>query len=230
MLKKNKSAQKGPSWFEVGLGAVLSVALGVVLGAAYMINKPVTKVTSIPKDAAAGAIFLIEGAKDLNSAGIKEKRKAFAGGESMVVDEGELNGFLASIAQPSTPTPPAAKPGDKAPPSAPEQKILETSAINARIRDGRIQFSDTATVSLLGVVVPVIVQATGTFEKTSSGFEFDADTIYVGGCPMQRMLFFRTWILKKLLFAEPAPDDVAAAWSKLVDVSIDGTKLKLKAP
>jgi len=52
----------------------------------------------------------------------------------------------------------------------------------------------------------------------------------VGGCPMQRMLFFRGLILRKLLFGQPAPDDLAAAWSKLVDVSIDGSKLKLKAP
>jgi hypothetical protein len=230
MMKKLSKKDKGPSWFEVGLGAVLSVILGAALGAAYMINKPVIKVTAIPKDAPAGAVYLIEGAKDLNRTGIMDKRRAFAGGDSMVVDESEINGFFASIAKPSAPAPAAPKPGDKSAPAAADQKVLDLSTVNARIREGKIQFSDTATVTVLGVSVPVIVQASGIFRKSGSEFEFDPDTLYVGGCPMQRMLFFRSWILKKLLFAQPAPDDVAAAWSKLVDVSIEGTKLRLKAP
>jgi hypothetical protein len=230
MLKKVKKSQSGPSWFEVILGAVLSAALGVVLGAAYMINKPVVKVASTPKDAAAGAVYLIEGTKSLNSSGVNEKRRAFVGGQSIEVDEGEVNSFLSGLAKPSSPPPAAAKPGDKSPPPAPEQKIVDLSSLNALIRNGRIQFSDTATVTLLGVSVPIIVQASGTFAKSGSQFEFDPDTIYVGGCPMQRMLFVRGWILKKLLFAQPLPSDVAAAWSKLADVSIDGSKLRLKAP
>jgi hypothetical protein len=231
MLRKIKSAQKGPSWLEVGLGAALSVALGIVLGAAYMINKPVTKVTSIPKDAAAGAVYLVEGAKDLNKNAVMDERRAFVGGESVVVDESELNAFFASLAKPLSVASAPAKPGDTAPPTAtPDQKILQTSAVNARIRDGKIQFSDTATLNVLGVTVPVIVQSSGVFRKSGSEWEFDPDTIYVGGCPMQRMLFFRGLILRKLLFGQPAPDDLAAAWSKLVDVSIDGSKLKLKAP
>jgi hypothetical protein len=228
MLKKVKKSQKGPSWFEVGLGAFLSVILGVALGAAYMIDKPVTKVASIPKDAPAGALYYIEGAKDLNLTGVTDKRRSLVNGESLVVGEGELNAFLSSLRKPSTP---AAKPGDKAAPPPPaDEKMIDTTALNARIRDGKIQFGDTATVTLFGVSIPMIVQATGGFAKGSSGFEFDPDTIYVGGCPVQRLLIVRSWILKKLLFAQPVPDDVAAAWSKLIDVSIDGTKLRLKAP
>jgi hypothetical protein len=36
--------------------------------------------------------------------------------------------------------------------------------------------------------------------------------------------------MRKLLFSQPAPDDLAAAWSKLSDVSIEGSTLRLKAP
>jgi hypothetical protein len=226
MLKKVNKSQKGPSWFEVGLGALLSVMLGALLGAAYMINKPVVKVTATPKDPAPGVVYLIEGAKDLNRDGIMEKRRQFVGGESVLLDEGEVNGFLAGLAKPSAPAP---KPGEKAAP-ANEPKTLETSTINARIHEGKIQFSDTATVTFLGVTVPVVVQSTGVFRKSGSVFEFDPEDIYVGGCPMQRMIFFRSWILRKLLFVGPAPDDVAGAWSKLSDVSIEGTKLRLKTP
>jgi hypothetical protein len=227
MLKKVKN-KRGPSWLEVILGAVLSVILGVALGAAYMINRPVTKVTSIPKDPPAGAVYLIEGAKNLNRDEVAEKRKAFVDGESMVVDEGDLNGFLASLTKSPAPLAPAAKPGDKGAP--PDQKLIDTSAINARIHEDKIQFSDTATITFMGVSVPVIVQSTGTFVKAGSGFEFEPESIFVGGCPMQRMIFIRGWILKKLLFTVPPPEDVATAWSKLADVSIGASKLRLKAP
>ena len=107
--------QKGPSWLEVGLGACLSVILGVVLGAAYMVTKPVIAVKAIPKDAPAGQIYYIEGSRgSARSGGIEEKRKSFAAGESIDVDEGEINVFLGELGgKPSTPS---AKPGDKGPP------------------------------------------------------------------------------------------------------------------
>jgi hypothetical protein len=230
MLRKQKKAQKGPSWFEVILGALLAVVLGVVLGVAYLATKTVNKVTSIPKDAPAGAIYYIEGAKDMNRLGVTEKRKSFVDGETVVVEEGELNALLASAPRSSSPAPAAAKPGDKAPAPAADAKMISTTTLNARIRDGKIQFGDTATISLFGVGTDFIVQATGTFEKSGSGFEFEPDSIYVGGCPVQRLLFIRSWILKKLLFTDPVPPDIAAAWSKLLDVSIDGSKLRLRAP
>jgi hypothetical protein len=229
MLKKNKKEQKGPSWFDVILGAILALLLGVILGAALLITKTVTTVPSIPKDAPSGAVYFLEGAKDLNWVGMMEKRRLFVNGESVSVDEGELNAFLARSAKSSAQAAAKTKAGDKSPPPA-GVKMLEMSPLNARIRDGRIQFADTVTVSAFGVTITVIVQASGVFAKSGSGYEFDPDVIYVGGCPMQRLLIVRSIILKKLLFTEPVPDDIAAAWSKLVDVSIDGTMLKMRAP
>ncbi len=231
MLKKNKKEKAGPGWAEVILGAILAVALGAVLGAAYMVNLPVKKVTAIPKDAPAGAIFYIEGSKDMSMSGVTEKRRLLDAGETVEVDEGEMNALFGSLVKESAPAPAPSKPGDKGPPPASANaKLLETSALNARIKDQKIQFGDTATITLFGVSDAVIVQATGTFEKGSSGYEFEPESIYVGGCPVQRLLFLRGWIMNKLLFTSRAPDDLAAAWSKLSDVSIDGTKLRLKAP
>jgi hypothetical protein len=229
MLKKNNLKQKGPSWFEVGLGAFLSVILGIALGAAYLVAKPVGKVTAIPKDAPAGAVYYIEGATDLNRSTLGAKRKSFTGGESVVVDEGELNAFFASL-KPAVAAPPAPKPGDKNPPPAPDAKTFDTSALNARIREGRIQFGDTVSFNVFGISGSFVVQSVGTFVKRGPIFEFDPDTFMVGGCPMERLIFIRGWVMKQLLFNHPEPDDVASAWGRLVDVSIDGNKLRLKMP
>ena len=82
MISKVKKAQKGPSWIEVGLGAALSVILGVVLGAAYLVTKPVQTVKDIPKDAPSGAVYYIEGVRDFNKAAVvEEKRKSLTDGE-----------------------------------------------------------------------------------------------------------------------------------------------------
>jgi len=223
-----KKKDKAPSWFEVGLGALLSVVLGIVLGAAYLVFRPVQKVKEIPKDPPSGAIYYIEGSRDsTKSSDADALRKSFAAGESVSIEEGELNMLLGSLVKPAA-SAPAAKPGDKAPP--PEPKALDLGALNARIHDGKIQLADTATFNLFGIAGSVIIQARGDFEKSGSTYEFEPESFYVGGCPMQRFPLVRGWIMKRLLFPNAPPPDIAAAWPKLVGVSIDGSTLKLRMP
>jgi hypothetical protein len=228
MSARSKKKQKGPSWFEVGFGAFLSVILGIALGAAYLVNKPVTKVTAIPKDPPAGAVYLIEGAHDFNKdSEIDEAKKTFLAGGSVSISEGELNEFLGDVGKPSS-SGDSAKPAGPAP--AAPAGLITPGDLNVRMKDGKIQFSSTVTITALTVSIPLIVQATGTFSKHGSAFAFDPETFYVGGCPMQRFLVLRDWAQGKLLFSRPIPDDLATAWSKLVDVSIDSSGLQLKGP
>jgi hypothetical protein len=229
MSARSKKIDKGPSWFEVGLGAFMSIVLGVVLGAAYLVFKPVQTVKAIPKDAPGGAIYYIEGAHDSNrTEEATEKRKSFAAGESVDLEEGEINVLLAS-GSPSAPAAAPAKAGQPPAPAAP-QKAFDVGSLNARIHSGKIQFADTVKFNVFSFTGSLVVQADGDFRKDGSEFAFDPDTIYVGGCPVQRLLFVRGWILKKLLFAQPVPDDISAAWPKLADVVIEGSTLRLKMP
>jgi len=231
MLTKVKNKQKGPSWFEVGLGAVLSILLGAVLGAALLVFKPVQAVKEVPKDPPAGAVYYIEGNRDFNkTVEANSKRTAFAAGQSAAVDEGELNVLLGTYVKAST-APAAATPvkaGDK--PPAPEAKSFDPGPLNARIRAGKIQFANTVSFNVLGYGGSVIVQTSGDFKRRGSVFEYDPDVIYVGGCPVQRFIFVRDWILKKLLFTQPMPGDIAASWPKLADITIDETTLRLRMP
>jgi hypothetical protein len=218
-----KKSQKAPSTFEVALGAALSVALGCALGAVLLVMKPVLKVKEIPKDPQANAVYFIEGNRDFNRTNeVTEKRKAFAGGESVDLSEGELNVLFSAIAKPAA----ATKPGEK----PPEPKAVDIGGLNARIHDGKLQLSDTVTLSFFGATGAFIVQATGTVEKGGSGFEFVPETFYVGGCPVQRLPVVKDILLKKLLLAQPVPDDLSAAWPKLAAVSIEGSTLRLKMP
>jgi len=117
MRSKIERAQRGPSGVEVILGALLSVVIGAVLGAAYLSVKPVPAVKEIPKDAAAGSVFYIEGLHDSGQgpeAG--EKLRTLAAGGSVTLTETELNSLAGEAAKPQPSV--AAKPGDKAAPAA----------------------------------------------------------------------------------------------------------------
>ncbi len=231
MMSKNKKAQKGPSWLEVGLGALLSVILGVVLGAFYLVSKPVQTVKEIPKDAPSGAVYYIEGSKDFGkTAAIEGKHREFTQGLTVALTEGEINAYIASVSKAPAAPPAPAKPGDKAPPPPADQKAIDVGTLNVRIHGGKIQFGDSVNYSIFGFTGSVIVQASGTFEKHGGIFRFEPEVIYVGGCPAQRLLIIDSFILSKLLFAQPIPDDIATSWSKLSDVALEGSMLRLKTP
>ena len=220
-------SQKGPSNVEIALAALLSVILGVALGAAYLVTRPVLKVKEVPKDPASGTTYYIEGVRDSDKASdTAAKRKAFSGGESVDVAEGELNVFLGSLDKPDGAPP--AKPNNKAP--AADAKMVDVSSLNGRLHEGKIQLSDTVTFNAMGVSDTVIVQATGVFEKHGPTYEFVPDVFYIGGCPVQRLPVIRDWLLHKLLFSQPVPQDVADAWLKLSGVTIEGSTLRLKMP
>jgi hypothetical protein len=226
MSAKSKK-DKVPSWIEVGLGALLSVLLGAVIGAALLVFKPVLKVKDIPKDPPAGAVYYIEGSKDFSKSSEAEaRRKEFAAGQTVTVDEGEINMLLGSYNKPVAAA--GAKPDPKAP--APPARAIDVGDLNARIKDGKLQLASTVAVNVFGFSTSLIVQARGGFERSGSTFEFSPDTVMVGGCPVQRIPFLRGWVLKNMLLVSPAPPDVAAAWPKLANVTIEGPMLKLSMP
>jgi hypothetical protein len=234
MSNKIDRAMHGPSWTEVILGAVLSVALGIVLGVVVLVLKPVTVAKSekdIPKESTAEKVYYIEGSRD--SAKAKDalsKRKAFAAGRSVNVTEEELNALVTPV--PAAP-PPAPKPGDKAKPAekgaaAASEGYLAIAAPNFRIRNNVMQVGVPVTVNMLGQ--KVIVQARGGFTKKGDEFVFDPNELYFGSCPIQRLPYLPGYVTRKILAAQPIPDDVAAAWPKLANVSIEGNTLKLAMP
>ncbi|HEY1792342.1 MAG TPA: hypothetical protein VGG34_05450 [Opitutaceae bacterium] len=226
MLRKNKAEGKGPSWTEVILAALLSAVVGLLGAVAFLVEKPVKAVKEIPKDAPSNAVFYVAGSTDVNQTSVAEVRRSFLSGVTVELTEGELNAYLSSISKPSSPAP--AKPGEKGAPAA-DQGGIVPGTLNARIADGRLQLADPVSISYFGVSTSVIVQATGTIERDGSQWVFDAEKVLVGGLQVQRIPFLKGFVLGRLVLAQDVPSDVAAAWSRLAAVSIEGAKLRLKA-
>lgn len=211
----------GPSWTEVILGAVLSVALGIVLAAASLILKPVVKAKELPKEPAADTVYYLEGATDSSKARQAVTKQAlFASGKSISITEEELNALV---------SPAPAAPGKDQPAAAPSG-ALSYGTPNFRVRQGEMQIAVPLRIAVAGIDTNVIVQARGGFTRSGDTFVFSPNTVYVGSCPVDRLPVAQGYFMKKILEAKALPEGAVAAWGKLSEVAVDGSTLRLTMP
>lgn len=205
-----------PGWVEIVLGVVLSLLLGAVLAALFLVLKPVATVKEIPAEPASDVVYYIEGTRDSGRARqASAKQRAFLQGEAIVLNEDELNALVA---------PSAAKPAPDAE-AAPEAVTAGTP--NFRIRDGLMQIGVPLRVSAAGVDQRVIVQAKGDFERRGESWVFAPTEMYVGSCPVQRLPFAKNFVMKKFMSGASVPEDFASAWSKVQEAKLEGSTLQL---
>lgn len=220
MSSKIDRALYGPSWTEVIIGAVLSVLIGAVLAAAWLVFKPVEMVRALPKDTVAGQVYYIEGSNS-NAKGRQwlRKRQLFTEGVAVSVNEDELNAAVSSLA------PPTGKQEDE------EKKgMIVPGALNFRIHDNLLQIGAPVEVNVAGFMAKVQVSAEGGFRQSGGKFVFVPEKLYIGSCPVERLPIVPGLILGRLMKTVTLPDDLTAAWDKLGNVSIDGAHLNLGTP
>ena len=229
---KIEKALHGPSMTEVVLGVVLSLILGAAVAFAYLVLKPVAVVKEMPKERVAGTVYYHEGGKDANRGKQwMRKKQLFLAGSSVELNEDELNTWItAGTAGSSEKGAPAAKSGKSLP--APPGPMLQLDVPNFRINGGTLQIGTKGTLNLeiFGLRRPLIVQAFGRFVKRGSAFVFAADQFYVGSFPMHKLFSVNDPVLDHLIGSQKVPEDIAEAWKKLADVSIEGSTLKLSMP
>jgi hypothetical protein len=227
----------GPSWTEVILGAVLSLILGVAMGAALLVLKPVKQVRELPKegDRDASLVYYVEGSRDGSKAKqALAKRQAFVAGKSIQVTEDEVNSLMGGPAAPATPPPAPPKAGEKKAGEKAADKaaaaagdLLAAGTPNVRIRDNVLQIGVPVTIGLMGLDTKVIVFGRGKLVKGGDSFVYEPDELYLGSCPVQRLPFLSGYVRNKFLAATPIPEDIATAWKKVTDATIEGNTLKL---
>jgi hypothetical protein len=248
--KKLERKQRGPGLVEIVLGVFLSLGLGVALGAAHLVFRPVEKAPKDPAKAPSHSllyqpVYFTEGSASSSKGGSwKGKQQAFAAGRAGEISlvEDELNAFIAAAApppaQPPKPAAPPAKPADpkaddKAKPAAPEFAAAELApgVINFRVRDGVLQAAFAGNFSVLGVPVSPLVQTRGTFAKGADGFAYVPGELYLGSLPAHKIPGLAGWLLAKAVAAQSGmPEDVKTAWTKLGNIAIEGDTLKLTLP
>lgn len=253
MIRRFDISVYEPSWFEVIFGAILSVVLGVALGAVLLAARPVVAVKELPKaeERDARAVYFIEGGKDTAKAKeVPGKRKAFAEGQSISLVEDHLNSLVPANSPVKFPVPaPKVAPNPNKGPEQPKAKAPEKPKVadksgkdaaasaetlvagsaNFRIADNLLQVAVPLEVNALGMSFTVVAQARGGFTKKDAGFVFDPSEMTLGSLPLHRLPYVAEWARGKIPPA-PVPDDLRSSWDKLAAVTIDGKTLKLTVP
>ncbi|HWA11009.1 MAG TPA: hypothetical protein VG838_16325 [Opitutaceae bacterium] len=245
--KKVDRALYGPSWAEVILGAALSFVLGAVLAAVVLVLRPVQTVRELPKEPVRDAVYYIEGSKD-STKGKQwlRKKELLNQGTSVALTEDELNAAFYVSPPPAPPKPPAPAPAPGAkgkapatPPPAPEpakadvatdaksDALIAPGQPNFRIHDNLLQVGVPCTLNLYGFKVPVVVMATGSFAKGGDGVVFVPESYYLGSLAINRLPMVEGFVTRKILSAKPVPEDLATAWKKVTDATIEDKTLKL---
>jgi hypothetical protein len=219
MNKKVQRALYGPGIVEVVLGAALSLALGMVLAGLYLVFKPVSVVDKLPPEdkREEGMVYYVQGAKGTGESGqLLRKQQLFLEGSSVALNEYELNNWMAS--------------SNSAPKKPADPKAPAANELNFHISKGVLQVGLPYTVDLLGLSGAVIIQMQGNFAKEGDEFVYEPSTVYIGSLPAQRIPILLTLLKKKIYSAQELPDDLAAAWKKLSNVSLEGNVLRLTMP
>lgn len=207
----------GPGWAEVIFGAVLSLLLGIVLAAVCLVLKPVQAVKALPKELEPGMIYYLEGSKNASNARLTEaKLKSFVDGGSVVLTEEDLNVLTAPAAKP------APAPGGDA-----KAQTVTPGVVNFRIRDSVLQIGFPVQLNIQGLELNVILQARGGFEKDGDSFEFVPAEFYLGSCPLQRLPFVESMLMKRLLASAAAPAEWTDAWKRVSAVAVEESTLRL---
>lgn len=230
-LTKTERALRGPGLFEITLGVVLSISLGGLIAALYLVFKPVEAVKELPKEPELGAVYFLQGATDPGKARqwMRKRQMLGEGGKADIsFNEEELNAWIASVMPEAPPKPKAAaKEGDKGDASG---LAVVMGRPNFRIRDGVLQIGVPTTINAFGLSLSVIFQARGHFEKGADGYVFTDDELYVGSLPTHRVPGLNQLIVNRVMAAEQIPEDLSTAWRKLSLVAVEGSELHLSLP
>lgn len=235
MSKVDRTAH-GPSWVEVILGAFLSLLLGALLAIVVLALRPAVAVKELPKaeERKRDVVYYVEGSKDTSKARqALAKRKAFVEGQTITLNEDEVNALIGGDSPPAAQAKAAPKAGEKKgekkaePAAADTGETVGVGTPNVRIREGVVQVAAPVTVSVLGVSEKVTFQARGGFAKNGEVFTYDPSEMYVGSLPVQRLPIVNSYVRNKILSARPVPEDLAAAWRKLKEVTVEGSTIRL---
>lgn len=209
--KKLEKALYGPSTLEVALGAALGLLLGLSLACVYLVLKPVTKVTELPKEMAKGEVYYIAGESNSAKArDLKSKEQVFASGGSVSFNEAELNAWLGSQGVAAT------KPGDK--PAAPG--FVTLSGMNFRIVGAKVQIALKVSFDVYGSTKDVTLQTVGTFAKNGAGFAFVPDKLYLGSCPVHTVPGATTMLASRAMAQMQGSDDFRSVWDRVTAITV----------
>jgi hypothetical protein len=248
LSKRMERKLYGPSMLEVTCGSVLSVLVGILLAAVFLVFKPVEIVKEMPKaeERKLGTVYYVEGTNDATRAKLwRAKRKALLEGTpgEIVFSEDEINSWLAAGSDANAPEPAKPAPAPKAaaaktpppkageaPPAPPPGEFFTLASPEVRIAD-TFQVGMRGTFNYAGSQFPVVVQAQGGFEKQGDVLVYQPDALYIGSLPIHTIPRALPWGVSKLAAwlstSQTLPENAVGIWKRVSTVTVEGRQVKV---
>jgi hypothetical protein len=203
--------------FEVTLGALLSIFLGAVLAAGYLMAQPVETVRSLPREPDPDKVYYVTGSSrsSLGKGWLRKKQSLLEEGATKIeLSEDELNTWLGSSEM-------------QADTEEEEEGILTTKKLNFRIADDTLQVGLPCELKLPGWQHSIVVQTRGGFTRDGDEFAYTPDEIMVGQLAAHRLPLIGGLVMNRLGALHDVPDELEEAWKTLNEVSVQGRRLVL---
>lgn len=219
MAKSQKQIKRdlyGPSLFEVTIGALISLVLGGVLAASYLVAQPVQTVRSLPREPDPDRVYYVMGSARSSEGGQWLRKKQMIGEEGALaisLTSDELNTWHSS--------------SETKPDSAAGAGVISAKSINFRIHDGALQVGLPCEISLPGFSRSFVVQARGGFATDGDRFTFQPQEIMIGQLAAHKLPIVGGFVMNRIFAAQEIPSEMEDDWDSLDDVSIQGDKLVL---
>lgn len=205
--------------------------LGGALAIACLVLKPVQILTAPPAQdtRTGGSVYCVKGSHDAAKAKSWTLKRALllaAEPGEIIFNEDELNAWFAD----SRHTRPAARhPGE----------FFEIGPPDFRIADGELQIAAPATVNLLSMRIPLLMQMRGAFERGAGGAPlapgdsrelvmFAPREIFAGSLPLHRLPGARAFLLNEALGQQTLPGEAVKAWRGIERATIAGRELHVR--
>ncbi len=208
-MQAQRSSPVGSRW-GLFFASTISLGLGLCLGAAELILRPVEVVETLPSKPEALKRFYQAGTESGGSAW-REKIAAMAERRSstLTLSEGEFNTFLREGLK--------TKEG---------QAPLFTS--NVRILPGLFQIGVMGYPASLNKQA-FVFQTSGAFKLGPQGFYFSAQKSYLGSLPLphaivQPAIMAVFW----KIFGDPSSEELLHSWQEISDLFIENHRLRLQ--
>lgn len=223
MASTSDSTAYEPSLFELLLGILLSLTLGILLAGVVLSLRPVEIVQAPPAEPEAGAVYYVRGSANSQVGRMwQSKQQAFVDQVPGQIEfiEDELNLWARSALK-------EAPSNGKEPSSWPTLKL---GTPNFRIQQGQLQISFEADLMVYGTQRVVVIQGTGTIESTGEGFAYVLSDFWIGSLHASRLPLVGNFLAKRFFGAQALPEGLAAPWQALSKARVDGRQVVLKRP
>jgi hypothetical protein len=219
---RKKEEPKGPKPYEVIIGAFLSIILGVLLAAVYLVSQPVEEVDELPPETQRDrrTVYFVEGrtgsALDFNW---RPKATAFEEGVSGSIElvEEELNQWAAV--------------------TFPDLEDMESEgmlsimprSVNFRVDDDRLHIASNLEISVFGFGGEYLAQSRGNLVQRDGRYVFAPESLALGGFRVPHGGLIDL-LVGRVLSAFDPPEELSEAWSRMSRAEVQGDRLIVELP